>query len=75
MSWLSLFAALAKLATEFLGWLRERALLSAGEAKGRAESEAAHDRAAAEQAKRMRAIAAAKPAREESEKRLEEGSA
>jgi hypothetical protein len=75
MTWLSLLASLAKLAGEFIGWLRERALLSAGEIKGRAESDADHARAAAEQGERMQAIAASKPTREQSEKRLEEGNA
>jgi hypothetical protein len=73
MSWLPLFVALAKLATEFLGWLRERALLVAGESKGRADSDAAHARLAAEQAERMREIAAVPPTRADIERRLNEG--
>lgn len=73
MNWLSLFAALARLAAEFLGWLRERALLAAGETRGRAESDAAHARVAAEQEKRMREIAAVPPTRADIERRLNEG--
>ncbi len=75
MNWLSLLAAFAKLAAALADWLRARTLLTAGEAQGRAASDAAHARAAAEQAARMRDIAASPPSRTEIEKRLEEGSA
>jgi len=75
MNWLTFFTAVAKLAAAFADWLRARTLLTAGEAKGRAESDAAHARAAEEQARRMREIAASKATRTEIEKRLEEGSA
>jgi hypothetical protein len=75
MNWLALVAALAKFASSLSGWLRERALLIAGEAKGRAASDADHAEAAAEQGARMREIAARPPARNQIDKRLEEGSA
>jgi hypothetical protein len=75
MNWLSLFAALARIAAEFVGWLRERALLATGETRGRAQSEAAHARVAAEQGKRMREIASSPPSQKDVERRLDEGSA
>jgi hypothetical protein len=75
MNWLSLLAEFVKFANSLTGWLRERALTSAGEAKGRAASDAGHAAAAAEQGARMREIAARPPARNELDKRLEEGSA
>ena len=75
MNWLSLAGALLKLAAAAAGWLRERALLAAGEAKGRAASDADHARTAARQGERMRDIAGRPPARTEIEKRLEDGTA
>ncbi len=75
MNWISLAAALAKLAEAIAGWLRERRLLAAAETAGRAASDAAHAEAAARSGERMREIAARPPARGEIEKRLEEGSA
>jgi hypothetical protein len=75
MNWLSLIVALVKLATSLAEWLRARSLLVAGEAKGRASSDADHARTAAEQGARMRGIAAAPPTGAEIEKRLEEGNA
>jgi hypothetical protein len=75
MNWLALLSAFVKLATSLSGWLRERALVRAGEAKGRAASDADHAREAAEQGARMREIAARPPARNEIDKRLEEGGA
>ena len=75
MNWLSLVAPLVRLAAALADWLRARSLLAAGEAKGRAASEAARARAAAEQGERMREIAATPPSRAEIEKRLEEGGA
>jgi hypothetical protein len=75
MNWLALLSALAKFASSFSGWLRERSLVRIGEAKGRAASDADHAEAAAEQGARMREIAARPPARNEIDKRLEEGSA
>jgi hypothetical protein len=74
MNWLSLLSALVKIASSLTGWLRERALMSAGEAKGLAASDADHAAAAAEQGARMREIAARPSTRGELEKRLEEGS-
>jgi hypothetical protein len=50
-------------------------LLAAGAARGRAESDADHARTAAEQGERMRAIAGRPAARNDIDKRLEEGSA
>jgi hypothetical protein len=75
MNWLALLSTLAKLAASVSGWLRERALLKAGGAQGRAASDADHAREAAEQGARMREIAARPPARNEIDKRLEDGSA
>jgi hypothetical protein len=75
MTWLSLVAALAKFASSLSGWLRERSLVKTGEAQGRAASDADHAEAAAEHGARMREIAARPPARNEIDKRLEEGSA
>jgi hypothetical protein len=75
MNWLSLLGAMAKLAGAIASALRDGKLLAAGEAKGRAASDADHARAAAAQGERMRTIAERRPARGEVEKRLEEGSA
>lgn len=75
MSWLALFGALAKLAVAAAHWLRDKTLLAAGEARGRALSDAAHARTAAEQGRRMQEIAARPPGRVEIEQRLDEGSA
>ena len=75
MNWLSLAGALLKLAASVAGWLREKKLVAAGEAKGRASSDADHARTAAAQGERMREIAGRPPARNEIDKRLEEGSA
>jgi hypothetical protein len=75
MNWLVLLSSLAKLAASVSGWLRERALVQAGEAKGRAASDADHAREAVEKGARMREIAARPSARGELEKRIEEGSA
>lgn len=75
MNWLPFLAALVRLMTSLANWLRTHALLAAGEAKGRAASDATHARAAAEQGERMREIAATPPTRAEIEKRLEEGGA
>lgn len=75
MNWLSLAAALARLADTVLRWLRERRLLAVAEASGRAASDAAHARDAERKGDRMREIAASPPSREEVKRRLEEGSA
>jgi hypothetical protein len=75
MNWLSILAALAKLVGAIAQSIRDSKLIAAGEAKGRAQSDADHARAAAAQGERMRAIAGRPPARGEIEKRLEEGSA
>jgi hypothetical protein len=75
MNWFSLLSALVKFASSLTGWLRERALISAGDATGRAAVDADHAAAAAEQGARMREIAARLPARNQTDKRREEGSA
>jgi hypothetical protein len=75
MSWLSLVAALARLVSAIANTLRDYGLLAAGEARGRAASDADHARAADERGTAMREIAAKPPARAEIDKRLEEGNA
>lgn len=75
MNWLSLIAALAKLATALADALRDWKLLAAGEARGRAASDADHARTAEKRGRAMREIAARPPARADIDKRLEEGSA
>jgi hypothetical protein len=75
MSWLSLLAALAKLVGAVAGVLRDRALMTAGKEKGRAESDADHAREAQTRGAAMRRIADQPASRAEIDKRLEEGSA
>jgi hypothetical protein len=75
MNWLSLLAALAKLVSTIAGALRDRALTRAGEARGRAESDADHAREAEARGQAMRQIADRPPPRAEIDKRLEEGTA
>jgi hypothetical protein len=75
MSWLSLLAALAKLAGAVVGALRDRALMTTGKGKGRAESDAEHAREAQARGVAMRRIADQPPSRAEIDKRLEEGNA
>ena len=75
MNWLSLLAALAKFAGAIASVLRDWRLVAAGEARGRAESDAGHAHAAAAQGDRMREIAGRPPTRKEIDKRLEQGSA
>lgn len=75
MNWLSLIAALAKFTGAIASALRDWRLIAAGEAKGRAESDAGHAHTAAAQGDRMRDIAGRPPARKEIDKRLEQGSA
>lgn len=75
MNWLALLTAIAKLAGAITSAFRDRSLLTAGEARGRAASDADHARTAAMQGARMRGIAASPPTRAEVDKRLEEGSA
>ncbi len=75
MNWLSFFAALVKLVTAIANALRDRKLVAAGEASGRAASDADHARAAAERGEAMRQIAEKPPTRAELDKRLEEGNA
>ena len=75
MNWLAFLGALAKLAGAIAAAVRDWRLIAAGEAKGRAASDADHARTAAEQSERMRQIARQPPARNDIVKRLEEGSA
>jgi hypothetical protein len=75
MNWLALLTALAKLAGAIGAALRDRRLIAAGEAKGRAASDSDHARTAAERGGKMREIAALPPARQDVDKRLEEGNA
>ncbi|MEX0590130.1 MAG: hypothetical protein WD207_03490 [Xanthobacteraceae bacterium] len=75
MNWLALIGALAKLFAAVSSTIRDWKLIAAGEARGRAESDADHARAAAERGEAMRQIAGKPPARAEIDKRLEEGSA
>ena len=75
MNWLSLIGALMKLAASLAAFFRDRALAAAGEARGRAASDAEHARAADARGRAMRDIAARPLARKEIDKRLEEGSA
>lgn len=75
MNWLSLITALTKLVGAVMRWLEDRQLIAAGEAKGRAASDADHAKAAREAGDAMRKIADQPPSRAEIDKRLEEGSA
>jgi hypothetical protein len=75
MSWLSLLGPLVKLVAAIADALRDRNLVDAGAAKGRAESDAQHAREAAARGQAMRQIADQPPPRAEIDKRLEEGSA
>jgi hypothetical protein len=75
MNWLALIGAAIKLFAALADTLRDRKLVAAGEATGRAESDSDHARAAAERDALMRQIAGKPPARTEIDKRLEEGSA
>lgn len=72
---LSFVAALVKLATAFARFFSEQKMLSAGEAKGRAESERDHALAAKQAEDEMRALAEKPAGRDEVLKRLDEESA
>ncbi len=72
---LSLVAALVKFATAFGRFFSEQKMLSAGEAKGRAESERDHALAAKRAEDDMRALVEKPAGRDEVLKRLDEGSA
>ena len=72
---LSLLAALVKFATAFARFFSERKMLSAGEAKGRAESDRDHALAAKRAEDEMRALAEKPAGREELLKRLGDGTA
>ena len=75
MNWLVLLGALAKFLSTIAAAFREQQLIAAGEARGRAASDADHARSAAVRGAKMREIAAKPPARQDLDKRLEEGSA
>jgi hypothetical protein len=75
MNWLALLSALAKLASAISSAFHDRRLIAAGEAAGRAASDADHARAAAARGADMGEIAAKPPTRQIIDKRLEEGSA
>jgi hypothetical protein len=68
---LALISAVKSLAAA----IREWRAVEAGEAQGRADSDATHAAAARQADERMRSIAEKPPSREEVVKRLEEGSA
>lgn len=75
MNWLALLTALAKLASAIASAFRDGSLVATGEAKGRSASDADHARAALARGEAMREIAAKPSARQDLDKRLEEGSA
>jgi hypothetical protein len=75
MDWVSLVASVARFFANLFNTAREWTVAALGRAKGRAESDADHAQAAAEAAKAMQEIARHPPARNEIEKRLEEGDA
>ncbi len=75
MNLVSLLAAAAKLAAALVKFVSDWKLLSAGEAKGRAESERDHALAAKRAEDAMRALAEKPASRDEVLKRLDEGSA
>lgn len=72
---LSLLAALVKFAGAFARFFSERKLLSAGEARGRAQVERDHALAAKQAEDEMRTLAGKPASRDEVLKRLDEGSA
>ena len=75
MNWIALLGGIAKFFAETISAIREWKLISAGEVRGRAASDAAHARVAVERGEAMRQIADKPPGRAEADKRLEEGSA
>ena len=75
MNIVSLLAAVAKLGAALVKFVSDWKLLSAGEAKGRAESERDHALAAKRAEDEMRALAEKPASRDEFLKRLDEGSA
>jgi hypothetical protein len=72
---ISLVTAAMKLFAAVARFLSDRQLLDAGQAKGRAESERAHARAAREAGDEMQKIADKPAGRDQTLKRLDEGSA
>jgi hypothetical protein len=75
MNWMALIGGFVKFFAEAIAAIREWKLIAVGEARGRAASDAAHVRAAAERGEEMRQIADKPPGRVQIDKRLEEGSA
>ena len=75
MNWMALIGSFVKFFAETIAAIRDWKLIAAGEARGRAASDVAHARAAAERGDEMRQIANKPPGRVEIDKRLEEGSA
>lgn len=75
MDWVSLLANAARFFANLFNAVREWTIAALGRAKGRAESDADHARAAAEAGEAMADIARHPPARQDIEKRLEEGDA
>lgn len=75
MDWIFLLANVARFFANLFSSVREWTIAALGRAKGRAESDADHARAAAEAAEPMQQIARHPPARTDIEKRLEEGNA
>jgi hypothetical protein len=75
MNWITLLGGIAKFFAEAIAAVHEWRLTAAGEARGRAASDAEHARAAVERGEAMRQIAGKPPGRVEIDKRLEEGSA
>jgi hypothetical protein len=75
MDWVSLLASVARFFANLFSAVRDWTVAALGRAKGRAESDADHARAAAEAGEAMQEIARNPPARTHIEKRLEEGDA
>jgi hypothetical protein len=75
MNWVTLIGGFVKFFAEAIAAIRDWKLIAAGEARGRAASDVAHARAAAERGNEMRQIANKPPGRVQIDKRLEEGSA
>ena len=75
MNFVSLLAAVARLIATLAKYMSNWKLLSAGEAKGRVESERDHALAAKQAEDEMRALAEKPASRDEVLRRFDEGSA
>lgn len=75
MDWISLLANVARFFANLFSAVREWTVAALGRAKGRAESDADHARAAAEAGEAMAELARRPLTRADLEKRLEEGDA